>query len=390
MISPITHPKKRKILFVTERRADYSRLKPIMSAVVKSPKLDLQLIVTGMHLLKKFGETITFIRQDGFKIDAILPIFTETDPDEGSTMVEAMGKALIGFPSIFLRLKPDLIFSGFDIGANFAAAITGMHINIPVSHIQGGEISGTIDEIIRHAMTKFSHIHFAATEQSANRIIKMGENPEYVFVVGSPSMDTIHTLDYFSRSEICNKYSLNPSKKLVIFLQHPVTTEVKHVVAQISQTINALKLIKKEYDVEIIGIYSNNDAGGKKIIAYLGKSSIKILPHIMFEDFLRLMKVADVLVGNSSAAIHEAPSFGLPAINIGTRQQHRERGQNIIDVPHDTKLIYKAIEKALFDEGFIRKTRQSINPYDHGNTAQKVIHVLETITFPPIQKFITY
>lgn len=382
--------KKRKILFITERRADYSRLKPIMKAVQKSDKLELQLIVTGIHLLKKFGETKKNIIADGFKIDEIVPIFSEKDEDNGASMVKGMGKALIAFSEIFPKLKPDIVFSGFDIGANFAATITGMHLNIVVSHIQGGEVSGTVDEVIRHAMTKFSHIHFAATEKSAKRIIKLGENPKYVFNVGSPSLDTIHNIDYPTKKEMAKKYNFEPEKPLLIILQHPVTTEVNNVVSQIKQTIDAVKEINKTYDTQALAVYSNNDAGGQRIVDYIQKSGIKSYPHIAYEDFLRLMNVASVLVGNSSAEIHEAPSLKLPTVNIGTREQLRERGSNIVDVDHKKKDIVEAIKKCLFDKKFIKKVQTSPNPYDGGNTAKKVIKILETIKLPPIQKVITY
>jgi len=382
--------KKRKILFVTERRADYSRLKPIMKAVRQSKKLQLQLVVTGMHLLKNFGETINVIRDDGFKIDAVLPTFSKNDEDTGASMAIAMGKAMIGLPEIFNQLKPDVIFSGFDIGANFAAAITGMHMNIHVSHIQGGEVSGTVDEVIRHGITKFAHIHFPATDKSAKRIIKLGENPKYIFNVGSPSLDTIKAMKYLPKQKIFSKYDLNPNKKLIILIQHPVTTEVNEVINQINHSIKAIKNINDRYGTQAIAIYSNNDAGGKRIVNQLEQSGIKVLAHILYEDFLNLLKYAGVIVGNSSTGIHEAPSFGLPTVNIGSRQQLRERGKNVIDADHNSKDIILATEKALFNEKFIKRTKSAKNPYDNGFTAQKVVKILENIKLPPIQKVITY
>lgn len=382
--------KKRKILFVTERRADYSRLKPIMRGVLESRKLGLLLLVTGMHLLKNFGETKKIIEKDGFKINATLPIFLEDDPDDGTSMVKGMGRALVGMADIFAKLKPDIIFSGFDIGANFAAAIAGMHMNIHVCHIQGGEVSGTVDEVIRHGLTKFSHIHFPATEQSVRRIIKLGENPDYIFNVGSPSLDIINQIKYLPREAILKKYGLDPSRKLIILLQHPVTTEEKLVEKQISESVEAIHFINKKHHTQSISIYSNNDAGGRRIVQRLINSGIKVLPHIIYEDFLNLMKYASVLVGNSSSGIHEAPSFGLPAVNVGTRQQYRERGKNVVDVGHEKKSIILAIERSLFDQKFIKTVKLSKNPYFNGSTTQKVIKILETIKLPPIQKVITY
>lgn len=382
--------KKRRILFVTERRADYSRLKPIMKGVQKSRKLKLLLVLTGAHLLKNFGETKKIVEADGFKIDASFPMFKENAKDNGVSMVKALGRALEHMADVFPRLKPDVVFCGFDLGAHLAAAITSMHLNIHVAHIQGGERSGTIDEVLRHACTKFAHLHFVATEESKKRVIKLGEDSKYVFLVGSPSLDTIKSIDYPTKKEMCNKYNLDPEKKLIIFLQHPVTTEVNEVTEQIKNSIEALKKIKSKYDAEILAVYSNHDAGGKRIVSSLKKSRINVVPHVVYEDFLRLLNVANVLVGNSSTGIHEAPSFGLPTVNIGTRQQLRERGINIIDAPNQQHAIEKAIEKALLGRKFIVKVRHGKNPYDHGDTAKQVVKILETVKLPPIQKLITY
>ncbi len=382
--------KKRKILFVTERRADYSRLKPIMRAVQKSKKLKLQLLVTGMHLLEDFGETKKVIESDGFKIDVVVPMFNQNDVDDGASMVRGLGQALLGMANVFPKLKPNVVFCGFDLGAHLAAAITGAHLNIPVAHLQGGEVSGTIDEIIRHACTKFSHLHFAATDKSVARIIKLGEDPKYVFNVGSPSLSTIKSIEYFSREKICQKYGLDYQKKLAIFLQHPVTTEVDKVERQIKTSIEAVKLATKKYNLEVLAIYSNNDAGGRRIVQSLKKAKMKVFPHIVYEDFLRLLKVADVLIGNSSTGIHEAPSFGLPTVNIGSREQSRERGENIIDAPNDKNKILMAIETALLNKEFIALVKRGKNPYDNGDTAQKIVEILENIELPPIQKVITY
>lgn len=382
--------RRRKILFVTERRADYSRLKPIMKGVQKSKKLKLQLVLTGAHLLKNFGETKKIVEADGFKIDASFPMFKENAKDDGSSMVKAMARALDQMAEVFPKLKPDIVFCGFDLGAHLAAAITAMHLNIHVAHIQGGEVSGTIDEVLRHACTKFAHLHFVATDESRKRVIRLGEDSRFVFLVGSPSLDTIKSINYPSKKEICDKYNLDPNKKLIIFLQHPVTTEVNEVARQIKNSIEALKTVKSKHGAEILAVYSNHDAGGKRIVSSLKKSGIKVFPHVVYEDFLRLLSVADALVGNSSTGIHEAPSFGLPTVNIGTRQQLRERGINVIDVPNKRRAIEKAIKKALTDDEFIEKVKKGKNPYEHGDTAKQVVKILETIKLPPIQKVITY
>lgn len=382
--------RKRKILFVTERRADYSRLKPIMKLVQKSRRLQLQLIITGVHLLKSFGETKRVLLKDGFRADAVVPVFKSSDKDDGATMARVLGQYVFKLTGIMEKLKPDIVFCGFDLGAHFAAAVVGMHLNIPVAHIQGGERTGTIDEVLRHATTKFAHIHFVATIESKERVIKLGEDPRYVFLVGSPSLDTIKHITYSKREIILRKHGLDPHKPLIVFLQHPVTTEVAEVERQIKESIAATRRVAKKHGAQVLAIYSNNDAGGKRIVGQLKRSGFVVLPHIVYEDFLRILKVAQVLVGNSSTGIHEAPSFGLPTVNIGTRQQLRERGVNILDVKNERRAIERAIGKCLTDRKFIAKVKRGKNPYDQGDTARTVVKILETVTLPPVQKVIRY
>lgn len=382
--------KKRKILFVTERRADYSRLKPIMKLVQKSKRLELQLVVTGLHLLKAFGETKKVVERDGFRIDASVPVFTSKDKDDGATMARALSSYIKVLTDAVERLKPDLIFCGFDLDAHLAAAIVGIHMNIPVAHIQGGERSGTLDEVLRHAITKFSHIHFVATKESKERVIRLGEDPRYVFLVGSPSLDTIRSISYPTKQAIFKQYGLDPKKPLIIFSQHPVTTEVHDVERQIRESIEGVRHAATKTGAQVLAIYSNNDAGGKRIVARLRKSGFLVFPHIVYEDYLRLLRHAHVLVGNSSAGIHEAPSFGLPAVNIGSRQQFRERGKNVIDAPNDQKRIALAIRRAITDKKFRVLVQHAHNPYDHGNTARKIVRILETIELPNVQKVLLY
>ena len=178
--------------------------------------------------------------------------------------------------------------------------------------------------------------------------------------------------------------------KLIIFLQHPVTTELKNIEKDIDESIKALKHIKLKFNPNILAVYSNHDAGGRRIISALKQAGILILPHIVYEEFLRLLNVADVLVGNSSTGIHEAPSFGLPTVNIGSRQQHRERGCNIIDVINNADAIFSSIEKSLFDRDFISSVKQGKNPYDNGDTASQVVDILEKVNLPEVQKVISY
>ncbi|MEH7366221.1 UDP-N-acetylglucosamine 2-epimerase, partial [Priestia megaterium] len=212
-----------KVAVVTGTRADYGRLKPIMQEIEQSKTLELSTIVAGMHLIPEHGFTFNEILKDGFKIDARVDM--HVSGDGGATMSKSLGLGIIGMTQAIEQISPDVILVLGDRGEALAATIAGAHMNIPVAHIHGGEVTGTIDESLRHAITKFSHIHFAATESSKNRIIKMGENRDYVFNTGSPGLDTILNREFSCKETIFSEFNLNPNKKLIMLAQHPVTSE---------------------------------------------------------------------------------------------------------------------------------------------------------------------
>lgn len=383
-------PQKRRILFVTERRADYSRLRPLLRAISEHNSFEPFLVVTGAHLSRTSGFTKQMIEADGFRIDARLPILTGGAPDTGQAMAESFGRAVVGMARILSRAKPYLVVAGFDVGSSLATAIAAVHANIPVAHLEGGAVSGTIDEMIRHAITKFSHLHFPATRDGAMRIKKLGENPRFIFPVGSLSIDALKHLRYPARSALFTRFRLNPQKRLLILVHHPVTTEEANAAAQIHETIGAVREMQARFDLEVLAVYPNTDAGGGRIRRALERSGLSVLPFCTHEDFLSLLKEAAVLVGNSSAGIQEAPSFHLPVVNIGTRQQGRERGGNIIDADYRENDIAAAIARALSDEKFLKMVRRSVNPYGGGRTAEKILKILETTTLPPLQKVLAY
>lgn len=383
---------KKKICVITERRADYSRLKPILRLMKKSKKIDLFLIVTGTHLVDEMGHTIDLIKKDGFRIDAEIKMFNAFDQDDGASMSIALGRAIIGITKALQKIKPDIVIVGFDLGAHLAAAIASAHMNIPIAHIQGGEVTGTIDESLRHAITKFSHIHFAATKKSAERIIKMGEDKRFVFNVGCPVVDMMHQTKLKSKTELKKEINIDFSKPIILVIQHPVTSEIDVAKNQILTTLAALKEINITNKFEIILIYSNIDAGGKQIIKEKKRSKIKLFKNLPVETFLSLLKNTSVLIGNSSCGIREAPSFHVPAVNIGTRQQGRERTVNVIDVGYNKDEIVTAIKKALYDKKFRKKVRKCKNPYGDGKAAERIVKILENIDFPKelVQKRIAY
>ncbi len=373
-----------KVVIVSERRADYSRFKPILSLMKSDPFFDYRLIVTGISLLKSHGEDIKVIKRDGFKISAVVPMYAAHAPDTGAAMTRAYGRAMIAFADLFLKIKPDLILTGFDIGANFAATVVGAHMNIPVAHIQGGELTGSIDESLRHAMSKFAHIHFPATKDAAKRLRRIGEDPRFIFTVGCPSIDTLIDAPIMSRKEVCKLLGVDPAKPYVVILQHPVTTEIGHTGWQFRQTLKAVKKV----GVQGVIIYPNHDAGYEAIIKEIQHTPIKHFPSLPSEIFVNALRYAAALVGNSSSGIHETATLHVPTVNIGSRQQGRERPKNVIDVSHNSEDIARGLRKALFNKKFKAMVRRVINPYGKGHSAPRIIKILKRLdlTKVPIQK----
>lgn len=367
----------RKVFILVERRADYSRYKPILERLKADPFFETYLVVTGICLLDLHGKDINYIEDDGFEINATIPMFDPEAEDTGGEMVRSMSRVLSGVVTELERAKPDVVLSGFDIGGNFAVTVAAAHMNIPVAHIQGGEVTGSIDESIRHAMSKFSHIHFPATEDAKNRLVKIGENPEDIYVVGCPSIDVLVNTPYVDKAELEAKYNLDFSKPFVIMIQHPVTTEAKSSLDQIKETIDVIKRM----DIQALALLPNNDAGHSKIIEEIKKSGIRWYPSLSTIDFINLYRNAWALVGNSSSGIHETPTFKIPAVNIGNRQMGRERAANVIDVPNNAEAIEAGINKALFDEEFRAFVKTIENPYGIGDSAEQIVKILKEVSF---------
>uniref|UniRef100_A0A7V3J924 UDP-N-acetylglucosamine 2-epimerase (Hydrolyzing) n=1 Tax=candidate division CPR3 bacterium TaxID=2268181 RepID=A0A7V3J924_UNCC3 len=382
---------KRRVCVITGTRADYGILYPVMKAISNSHGLKLYIVATCMHLMKEFGYTIKEIQNDGFDIYEKVDISYREDT--GEAMAFSVGKAISLFSRCFAKLRPHIVVVLGDRGEMLAAAIAANYMNIPVAHIHGGEISGHIDGLLRHAITKLSHIHFPATEQAKRRILNLGEEAWRIFRVGAPALDRILGCHLPKPEDLTRKYQIKQNKPAVLLIQHPVSTEVKQASDQIKITLEALS----DLGLQILIVYPNADAGGRKMIRvikeYVKDNSLmmafKNIPH---EDYLGLMRVVSVLVGNSSSGIIEAPSFKLPVVNIGIRQDGRERSTNVIDVPHDKNAIVKAIKKALYDKKFREQVKRCKNPYGDGHAAERIVKVLSTIKLDKklLQKQITY
>jgi len=380
---------KKKILIVTERRADFSRFKPIIKLIEKTKSLKYDLVVTGIHVNKDYGYTKKEILAEKFKIFAEFQIFDKKYfiKNDGSSMSEALGKAFLNLPKVIEKSKPDLILSGFDIGANFALAVCGAHMNIPVAHIQGGEVSGTIDESLRHAMSKFSNFHFTATNSTKKRLIRMGEIKKNIFVVGCPSIDALKQEKNENFNKIKKKFNIDVLQDYILVIQHPVTTEIKDVHKQFIETIEALKKFK----IQKLFVFPNNDAGSSKIINLIKKNKFNHCQTLSLKEYKTLLKMSCALVGNSSSGIHEAATFKIPVVNIGTRQKGRMRGINVIDANYNKNDIYHAI-KTILKPGFSKKIKFMKNPYGDGNSAKKIIQIIKKLDLKNFntQKKITY
>ncbi len=381
----------RKIAVVTGTRAEYGILLPVLKAIEAKPELELSLIVTGMHLSHEFGYTVKEIEDDGFRIDTKVDMLPSSDTPKA--MAESIGVGIIGMAQTWEQLKPDIILVLGDRVEPLTAAIAGAFMNIPVAHIHGGDVSGNIDESVRHAITKFAHIHFPATTKSAERIVNMGEDKWRVHVVGPLGIYAMHEADFIPKEELCKNLDLNPDKPLILVVQHPVTTQVESAPEQMRETMEALV----ELNEQAVVIYPNADAGGRAMIEvikeYADYPFLKTFMNLPYLAFVSLLKITSVMIGNSSSAIFESPLFGIPVINISIRQIGRERGNNVTDVPHTKKEIVRAVRKALADEEFRKAVKESVNPFDiERKGAQKIVAVLSELKIDEklLQKRLSY
>jgi len=335
---------KRKITVTTGSRADYGILRPVLKEIKKNPKLKLELIVTGMHLSEKYGKTINEIKKDRFNVSKIIQFLPKNDTNYDMSL--ALGNGIISFSRFFKKIKPDLNLVLGDRDEMLASAIAAYHMNIPNAHIHGGDRSkGGIDEYTRHALTKISNIHFAASKKSYQRIINMGENPNFVFNTGSPSIDDIKENKIATKKQLEKKYKFKFKGDEILLLQHPVTTQSEKTEQQIVETLEALSKLKKH----TIAISPNSDAGNEVIFKNLKKYSeknnlMKVYPTIPRSDFLAFLKFSKIFLGNSSSGMIEASYFNTPVINIGIRQEGRESGANVININPNKNEIIKAVQ----------------------------------------------
>jgi UDP-hydrolysing UDP-N-acetyl-D-glucosamine 2-epimerase len=343
---------KRKICVVVTARPSYSRIRTALRAIHEHPSLELQLVVAASALLDRYGNAIQTIERDGFPIAA--RVYMVVEGENLVTSAKSTGLGLVELATVFDNLKPDAVVTIADRYETLANAVAASYMNIPVVHVQGGEVTGSIDEKVRHAVTKLSNLHLVSTEQAAERVRRLGEDPRHVVITGCPSIDIA---DEVARRPAMDfdpfeKYGgVGPKADLssgyLVVMQHPVTTEYDEARQQVEETLHAVAAS----GLPVLWFWPNVDAGSdgtsKGIRVFRERENPRhfhLFRNMAPDDFLRLLLHATAIVGNSSVAIRECSYLGVPAVNVGSRQMGRERGRNVIDVPHDRRAIAAAID----------------------------------------------
>jgi UDP-N-acetylglucosamine 2-epimerase (non-hydrolysing)/GDP/UDP-N,N'-diacetylbacillosamine 2-epimerase (hydrolysing) len=367
---------KRTIAVVTTSRADYSHLYWPLHDLAKHPDVNLQLIVLGAHLSPQFGETVKEIEKDGFSIAARVECLLSSDTDVG--MAKTLGLAVLSLADVLGKIRPDLLLLIADRYEMLAPAAVALTLRIPIAHIEGGEISqGAIDDAVRNALTKMSHIHFTSTEGARSRVVAMGEEPWRVHRAGAPSLDHLRRSTLLSCEQLQRKLELDLNRPTLLVAYHPVT-----IVRDTTQEADAVFAALREVEAQILFCYPNADAGSLALLertrAFLAtRGDARVFVNLDSVTYWSLMRQVSLLVGNSSSGIMEAASFALPVVNIGMRQQGRERARNVLDAEPKTDAITAKILEGMSD-AFRASLRGMTNPYGDGFAAERIVQVLTT------------
>ena len=364
----------RKIAVVTTSRADYGHLYWTLKELRARPQIDLRLIALGAHFSPAFGNTFTEIEADGFTIDERIECLFSSDSDVG--MAKTIGAATLGLADAFGRMRPDILLLIADRYEMLAPASVALALRIPVAHIEGGDVSeGAIDDAVRNALTKMSHLHFTTNENSRRRILAMGEEAWRVHLVGSPSLDNLSRRRLMAREELAADLNLNLDQPTIIVAYHPVTIR-RDTVSEADAVFQALG----ELNAQIVFCYPNADAGSHQLIERAAafcatRPNAHLFVNLNHMKYWSLLKHSDLLLGNSSSGIMETPSIPLPTVNVGMRQRGREQARNVIDAAPETDVILKAVEKGLSAD-FRQSLEGMTNPYGDGHASEKIAEVL--------------
>lgn len=385
---------KRKVCVITAGRADYIRIKTALDAINNNDALELQLCVMGSHLLNRFGLTINTIIEDGFKVDE--KIFIMLEGEDPLIMTKSIGLGIIEVSTALNNLKPDIVIALTDRFEALITSVAAATMNIPLVHLQGGEVSGTIDESIRHVCTKFANWHLASTEDAKKRIIKLGEPKSTVFNTGCPSIDLLKQVEILTKSVLFEKvntfsrenFNIDNNKQFILVLQHPVTTELDDNYNNMKETLKAIY----QTNIQTIMLWPNIDTGGSSMVKAIRyflmenpNNKIFLFKHFPYDIFVNLMYHCNCMIGNSSASIRETPCLGTPVVDIGTRESGRERGKNTINVHYNSNEISSAIHHQL------NHGRYEIEEiFGDGISGEKIAKILTEIDLSYIQKKISY
>lgn len=373
----------RRICFVVNNRANYARIKTTIREARKRNDLDVRIVVGASGLLYRFGNVSEIIERDGFRIEE--KIYTVVEGDEPVTMVKTTALSLLSLSDIFQRLKPDVVVTVADRYETIATAIASTYMNIPLAHTQGGEITGSIDDSVRNAISKLAHIHFPATEQSARNLVSMGEDINEIFWVGCPSIDLAHEAPVESIHEVMSKYSgvgakLNFQEPFILVSQHPDTLEHYLARQQITETLEAIYSL----DMQAIWLWPNVDSGSDSISKRLREfreerpnSKIRFYRNFQPDDYVNLLRSASCIVGNSSSGIRESSFLGRPSVNIGDRQAGREKPVSVKDVPYERSSIANAIRLQIEAASYIPDAT-----YGNGDAGFRMAEILATHEIP--------
>jgi GDP/UDP-N,N'-diacetylbacillosamine 2-epimerase (hydrolysing) len=382
--------RRKKICVVVASRANLARITMVLEAVREHPALELQVIAAASMLMERFGSAVNVLEAAGFIPDAKIPFIIEGQTP--AIMAKSTGLGLLELPSTFERLQPDIVLTVADRFETIATAIAGAYMNIPVAHTQGGEVSGSIDESVRHAITKLSHLHFPATELSARRVIAMGEDPRYVFNVGCPSIDLIARTRPGTRRDTlldhCGPGSpIDPEQPYLLVMQHGVTTEYGRGLAQMTATLRAVTSL----GMQALVFWPNVDAGSDEVATGIRQfrdqglaRRCQFFRNLPAEEFARLMTHCACMIGNSSAALREGAYLGMPAVSVGTRQRDRECGPNVVFTSHDPVGITEAVRAQIAHGRYQRS-----HLFGSGTAGRDIAEILATVN-PPVQKRLHY
>jgi GDP/UDP-N,N'-diacetylbacillosamine 2-epimerase (hydrolysing) len=374
----------RKILYISGTRADFGLMRASLLAIDADPDLDLCVIATGMHLDPDYGETWREIAQSGLTLAARLPV--PMSPPTGATMARAVGQMTHDLVAQMEQIAPDIVLVLGDRGEMLAAAIAAIHLNIPVAHIHGGERSGTVDEAVRHAITKLSHIHFTATQEAQNRIIALGERADCVYVTGAPGLDGLSTAPARPREVVLSGLGFDVNRPVALMLFHPVLQDAADMAAKTRAIFDGLQ----NAGWQSLALMPNADAGSDIIrdtYASHAPYGMQTRVHLPRAEFVEIMAVVDAMIGNSSSGIIEAASFGTPVLNIGSRQNLRERNANVTDLPEDATQIATALQQ------IAQSPRpRPHNIYGNGDAAARIVRFLKAHPLGPdlMNKVLTY